>query len=236
MVFILMKTLYESILGSTKTGIIKTIEKWAESHIFSANPQKYLSWKINNDGKIVENDNNNIILGNKDDVVPEFVKFGDISTCFFIDNIDNIKDNQIGVTKNLYILGDKANLSKRKFDVGKICAIKSPIVTLKDTTVNFSISNSNSKLDFTSTNFELPWIKELNTNVWRICLDKTPAEKELLKAIRKANKYETYQAEFSKKINDLFSHLTNVGCIEIKNHTFYHDKTNNFWYYQHFVL
>lgn len=229
-----MKTLYESILGSTKTGIIKSVEKWAESHIFSADPQKYLSWKIDNDGKIVDNNNYNIVLNNKDDVVPEFVKFGDISTCFFIDNIDNIKDNQIGVTKNLYILGEKANLSKRKFDVGQICAIKSPIITLKDTTVNFS--DSNSKLDFTSTNFELPWIKELNTNVWRICLDKTPAEKELLKEIRKAKKSETYQAEFSKKINELFSHLTSSGCIEIKNHSFFHNQTNNFWYYQQFVL
>jgi hypothetical protein len=223
-----MKSLYESILGSTKTGktvFTEKMKEWARENIateFCLTPN--ISSALNSDLRL------------KSDVkeIPEYVKF-DYVNQFFINNLINeITEKQF--PKEINILKFHGNVKKLNVDftlkVNKVisCTAYSKLLEkIEKFDIEFTNPNSidSGNLDLALTSLDIDEIQKINAkNIKNLNILDTPAAKYLLKIAKKFQKSKDVEG-FNEYINKTFSNMQGLSVIILNSRTLIHKRGNN---------
>ena len=188
----LKQRIYESILGSTKTGKNMLAWNWLKDNLNYSSDELEKKMEIDSNGKVVNKGTWNVVLDSIKDTIPDYVQFGEIKTSMYLGNAYNIKDNQLEYVENLYIGADTKKLENRTFNVGsffKINGYEEAFKEIKNLTLNFA--RKIGKISLSLTSIDLKSFNEIHTNAYRIEIEKTPVAEELVKKIRKVQKTAT---------------------------------------------
>ena len=188
----LKQRIYESILGSTKTGKNMLAWNWLKDNLNYSSDELEKKMEIDSNGKVVNKGTWNVVLDSIKDTIPDYVQFGEIKTSMYLGNADKIKDNQLEYVENLYIGADTKKLENRTFNVGsffKINGYEEAFKEIKNLTLNFA--RKIGKISLSLTSIDLKSFNEIHTNAYRIEIEKTPVAEELVKKIRKVQKTAT---------------------------------------------
>ena len=242
-----MKTLYESILGSTKAGKIQVIKNWCEENIlrlsFSGdNPSLY---KINDDGKIIPNYPGNPINLKywNGKPIPSCVKFGDFGKGnFFSDTaLIELKNEQLPENCSVfYISGAIGTIPshriKAQFGI-YINEYPQKLTNIEKLEVECgSINGRKPVIDISYTNVKLEDVLNITVigDIYSLKITKTPAAKELLKIFKKLeskSEPDLNRGFISKELNDMFKNFPELRYIEIGDRTrLEHNPKTDRWY------
>lgn len=242
-----MITLYESILGSTKSGKIQIIKNWCEENIlrlsFSGdNPSLY---KINDDGKIVPNYPGNPINLKywNGKPIPSCVKFGDFGKGnFFSDTaLTELKNEQVPDNCDLfYISGKIGTIPSRRIKAQFGLYINEyPQKLTKIEKLEIECSTKNHRkpiIDISYTNVNLDDVLNITVigDIYNLKITKTPAAKELLKIFKKLESKaepDLNRGFISKELNEMFKNFPELRYIEVGGRTsLEHNPKTDRWY------
>ena len=229
----LKQRIYESILGSTKTGKNMLAWNWLKDNLNYSSDELERKMEIDSNGKIVNKDTWNIVLDSIKDTIPDYVQFGEIKTSMYLGNADKIKDNQLEYVENLYIGADTKKLENRTFNVGsffKINGYEEAFKEIKNLTLNFA--RKIGKISLSLTNIDLKSFNEIHTNAYRIEIEHTPVAQELVKKIRKVQKTATTPEALDEFFKTTLPNIqTSTRFIKLSNRTtIEQNPRNGHWY------
>lgn len=235
-----MKTLYESILGSTKSGKIQLIKDWCEENIAAA-----YTYVINADGKIIpEYPGNPINLKNwNGKSIPSYIKFGDFGKGNFFVNgaLNELKSEQLPDNcAILYINGDIGTIPTRRIKAQfgfSINGFQHKLTNIEILEIECSTKNKRKPIiDLSYTKVNLDDVLNITVigDVYTLKIQKTPAAKELLKIFKKQEKNsepDLYRGFISKELNEMFKNFPELRFIEIGDRTILeHNPKTDCWY------
>ena len=242
-----MKTLYESILGSTKAGKIQVIKNWCEENIlrlsFSGdNPSLY---KINDDGKIIPNYPGNPINLKywNGKPIPSCVKFGDFGEGnFFSDTaLIELKNEQLPDNCSIFYISGKigtipSRRIKAQFGI-YINEYPQKLTNIEKLEIECSSKNNRKPIiDISYTNVKLEDVLNITVigDIYNLKITKTSAAKELLKIFKKLeskSEPDLNRGFISKELNEMFKNFPELRYIEIGDRTrLEHNPKTDRWY------
>ena len=192
-----MKSLYESILGSTKAGKIQVIKDWCYENITcigmpgdDSNP-----YKIDDDGKIIPSYPGNPInlkyWNGKS--IPSYIKFGDFGrgNFFSSDALTELKNEQLPENCSIfYISGRIETIPSRRIKAQFGLNLNDyPIRLKKIEKLEIECSSLNGRkpiIDISRSNVKLSDVLNITVigDIYRLDISNTPAAKELLKKLK----------------------------------------------------
>lgn len=233
-----MKTLYESILGSTKSGKNQLIKEWCEENISSG-------YIINDDGKIVPHyPDNPIILKNwNGKPVPSYIKFGDFGTGSFISacSLNGLKSEQLPDNCSTILISGKigtipSRRIKAQFGLS-LSDFHQKLTNIEKLEIECSSSNFRKPIiDLSLSNVKLSDVLNITVigDIQKIDIVKTPAAKELLKIFKKEeskSEIDFNRGFISKELNEMFKNFPELRYIEVGERTrLEHNPRTDRWY------
>lgn len=242
-----MITLYESILGSTKSGKIQMIKDWCYENITcigmpgdDSNP-----YKIDNNDKIIPSYPGNPInlkyWNGKS--IPSYIKFGDFGKGnFFSDTaLTELKNEQLPENCSvIYISGKIDTIPSRRVKAQfglSLNEYPQKLNKIEPFEIECSSRNGRSPvIDISLSNVKLMDVLNITVigDIYNLKISKTPAAKELLKIFKKQeSKSETdlNRGFISKELNDMFKNFPGLRYIEIGERTrLEHNPKTDKWY------
>ena len=193
-----MKSLYESILSSTRSGAIEMIKKWCEENLnFWKSPglMKSNDFVIQSDGKITNVPNLNIDLRWVKERVPDYIKFGEITENFYVSNaLKYMTQNQLPPkVKLLYISGQLGTIPSFKMECTQGLDISDYPQDLKHIDPIYLECHSTNgatkkpSIDLRLSQIGLEDLKNIHItgDIYDLNIRQTPAAKELHKMMRR---------------------------------------------------
>lgn len=236
-----MKSLYESILSSTKSGYYSLVEDWCKKHLRSLkNGTEEHGWMINpsmkvtnwTDGRSV----NTLHIPSEYDLdIPDYIKFdGNPKGNFMIGQaLNHMKPNQLPeVCEVLYISGYTKTIPSFKMtcisglyinDYNQFLTKIEPIEIKM-----YSILNGNGNIkpiiNLNNTKIDLESMMNIHVTgeVNRLCIQKTPAAETIKKFIQKNRKDKFKRGECKEceqYFNEIFKSLPGLRFIELSDRT-----------------
>jgi hypothetical protein len=214
-----MKTIYESILSSTKTGktaITKEkIEKWIDANI----PYLKNAYEINNDLQICSNYLIRIPEGLTE--IPKYIKFGDVNDIALNCDVNILTKEQFPTSMNTFLISGRANnVIDIKFPLKinnrfSFSAFPHLVKEIKNLEVEFPDTTSKhfKIIDLDTTNIEIKDIKNINAkNITNLYIKDTPAAKKIMRNVNKFIK-DKDNDKLNDYLNDIFSHMPNIENV-----------------------
>jgi hypothetical protein len=214
-----MKTIYESILSSTKTGktaITKEkIEKWIDANI----PYLKNAYEINNDLQICSNCLIRIPEGLTE--IPKYIKFGDVNDIALNCDVNILTKEQFPTSMNTFLISGRANnVIDIKFPLKinnrfSFSAFPHLVKEIKNLEVEFPDTTSKhfKIIDLDTTNIEIKDIKNINAkNITNLYIKDTPAAKKIMRNVNKFIK-DKDNDKLNDYLNDIFSHMPNIENV-----------------------
>lgn len=242
-----MITLYESILGSTKSGKIQMINDWCYENITcigrpgeGSNP-----YKIDNDGKIIPSYPGNPInlkyWNGKH--IPSYIKFGDFGrgSFFSSDALNELKSEQLPDNCAVFYISGKigtipSRRIKAQFGID-INEYHQKLNKIEPFEIECSSLNGRKPvIDISLTNVKLKDVLNITVvgDIYNLKITKTPAAKELLKIFKKQeskSEPDLNRGFISKELNDMFKNFPELRYIEIGERTrLEHNPKTDRWY------
>jgi len=196
-----MISLYESILGSTKSGAQMMIKKWCEENLNFwriSGPMKANDFVIQSDGKVTNAPKLNINLKNVNSKVPDYVKFGEITENFYAGSaLKYMTQEQLPPkVELLYISGQTETIPSFKMECTHGLYINEYPQQLKHIEPIYiechSTNGGNHKpiINLDLSQIELDDLKNIHVTgeIRDLYIKKTPAAKELHKTVKKLDK------------------------------------------------
>lgn len=196
-----MKTLYESILGSTKSGARAMIQKWCEENLDFWRVPGVLrdnDFQILSDGSITNVGRYNLNLKDVHEKVPDYIRFAEITTNFFSDTaLKYMKQEQLPPKVDLlYINGQIETIPTFKMICTHGLYINAYPQYLKHIEPIYiechSTNGGNHKpiINLDLSQIELDDLKNIHVTgeIRDLYIKKTPAAKELHKTVKKLDK------------------------------------------------
>ena len=239
-----MITLYESILGSTKSGKIQMIKDWCDENIMPVASREH-PYIINDDGKIVPDYSGNSIRLYKWDgkPIPSYIKFGDFGKgSFFVgDALNGLKIEQLPENCSLYyISGEVGTIPslriKSQFGF-YVSTFQMKLTKIEKLEIECSTKNNRKPIiDISHTNVKLDDVLNITVigDIYNLKISKTPAAKELLKIFKKLeskSEPDLNRGFISKELNEMFKNFPELRYIEIGERTrLEHNPKTDKWY------
>lgn len=240
-----MKTLYESILGSTKSGKIKLIKNWCDENIITTILSREHPYEINSDDKIVPDyPGNQINLKSWDGKpVPSYIKFGDLGKSnFAISNmINGMKPEQLPENCSVFYISGEVDTIRPiriKAQFGFAINFHRPLLK-KIEKLEIECNTKNNRkpiIDLSNSKVNLENVLNITVigDIYSLKLKKTPAAKELLKIFKKQelkSEPDLNRGFISKELNDMFKNFPELRYIEIGDRTtLEHNPKTDRWY------
>jgi hypothetical protein len=242
-----MKTLYESILGSTKSGKFQMIKDWCDENITcigmpgdDSNP-----YKIDDNGKIIPSYPGNPInlkyWNGKS--IPSYIKFGDFGrgNFFSSDALNELKSEQLPDNCSvIYISGKIDTIPSRRIKAQfglSINEFHQKLTNIEKLEIECSTKNNRKpSIDLTHTNVKLKDILNITVigDIYSLKLIKTPAAKEILKIFKKQeskSEPDLNRGFISKELNEMFKNFPELRYIQIGDRTsLEHNPKTDKWY------
>jgi hypothetical protein len=228
-----MKTLYESILSSTKTGktaITKEkIEKWMDANI----PYLKNAYEINNDLQICSK-KSIIKIPEGITEIPKYIKFGDVDELALNCDVNILTKEQFPTSMNTFLISGRANnVIDIKFPLKinnrfSFSAFPHLVKEIKNLEVEFPELSSNI-IDLSTTNIDIKDINNINSkNLMQLYITDTPAAKKI---IGKVNKFirDKDNDKMNAYLNDIFGHMPKIQIVYISHRTLLRN-VKNVWY------
>jgi hypothetical protein len=243
----IMKTLYESILGSTKSGKIQLIKDWCNENITcigmpgdDSNP-----YKIDNNGKIIPSYPGNPInlkyWNGKS--IPSYIKFGDFGrgNFFSSDALNELKNEQLPENCSVFYISGKIDTipSRRiKAQFGlSINEFHQKLTNIEKLEIECSSKNNRKPvIDISLSNVKLSDVLNITVigDIYNLKISKTPAAKELLKIFKKQeskSEPDLNRGFISKELNEMFKNFPELRYIQIGDRTsLEHNPKTDKWY------
>ena len=242
-----MKTLYESILGTTKAGKIQVIKDWCYKNITcigmpgdDSNP-----YKIEDDGKIIPSyPGNPLNLKYWDGKpIPSCIKFGDFGrgSFFSVDALNELKSEQLPDNCAIFYISGKigtipSRRIKAQFGID-INEYHQKLTNIEKLEIECSSKNNRKPIiDISYTNIKLKDVLNITVigDVYSLKITKTPAAKELLKIFKKLeskSEPDLNRGFVSKELNEMFKNFPELRYIQIGDRTsLEHNQKTDKWY------
>lgn len=235
-----MKTLYESILGSTKSGKMQVIKDWCEENI--AAPYTYI---ITSDEKIIPGyPGNPINLKNwNGKPIPSCIKFGNFGKGNFFpeDALSELKSEQLPDNCSIFYISGKIGTipplrikAQFGFSINDFC---NKLTNIEKLEIECSSLNGRKPIiDLSYTNVKLSDVMNIYVigDIYKLNITKTPAAKELLKIFNKQEKISEIDLNrgfISKELNEIFKNFPELRFIQVSERKTieYNQKTDR-WY------
>lgn len=239
-----MKTLYESILGSTKSGKIQLIKDWCEENLLGTSFSAPL-YIINDENKIVPGyPGNSINLKSwNGKPIPSCVKFGDFGKGnFFSDTaLTELKNEQLPENCSaFYISGKIGTIPSRRIKAQFGLSLNEyPQKLNKIEELEIECSSINGRkpvIDISYSNVKLSDVLNITVigDIYRLDISNTPAAKELLKIFKKQeskSEPDLNRGFISKELNDMFKNFPELRYITVSSRTsIEHNQKTDRWY------
>jgi hypothetical protein len=242
-----MKSLYESILGSTKSGKIQMIKDWCDENITcigmpgdDSNP-----YKIDNNGMIIPSYPGNPInlkyWNGKS--IPSYIKFGDFGrgNFFSSDALNELKSEQLPDNCSVfYISGKIGTIPSRRIKAQfglSINEFHQKLMNIGKLEIECSSINGRKPvIDISLSNVKLSDVLNITVigDIYSLKITKTPAAKELLKIFKKQeskSEPDLNRGFISKELNEMFKNFPELRYIEIGERTsIEHNQKTDKWY------
>lgn len=242
-----MRTLYESILGSTKSGKFQMIKDWCDENITcigmpgdDSNP-----YKLDNDGKIIPSYPGNPInlkyWNGKS--IPSYIKFGDFGKGnFFSDTaLTELKNEQLPENCSvIYISGKIGTVPSRRIKAQFGLSLNEyPQKLNKIEPFEIECSSLNGRkpvINISLSNVKLSDVLNITVigDIYRLDISNTPAAKELLKIFKKQeskSEPDLNRGFISKELNEMFKNFPELRYIQIGDRTsLEHNPKTDKWY------
>ena len=242
-----MKTLYESILGSTKAGKIQVIKDWCEENLtgISLPGDDSKSYKIDNDGKIIPSYPGNPINLKywNGKPIPSCVKFGDFGkgNFFLSDALNELKSEQLPDNCAIfYISGKIGTIPSRRIKAQfglYINEYPQKLTNIEKLEIECSSKNNRKPIiDISLSNVKLSDVLNITVigDIYNLKITKTPAAKELLKIFKKLeskSELDLNRGFVSEELNEMFKNFPELRYIEIGERTrLEHNPKTDKWY------
>jgi hypothetical protein len=242
-----MKSLYESILGSTKSGKIQMIKDWCDENITCIGMPGDGSnhYKIDDDGKIIPSYPGNPInlkyWNGKS--IPSYIKFGDFGrgNFFSADALNELKSEQLPDNCSVfYISGKIGTIPSRRIKAQFGLSLNEyPQKLNKIEEFEIECSSLNGRkpiIDISLSNVKLSDVLNITVigDIYNLKISKTPAAKELLKIFKKQeskSEPDLNRGFISKELNEMFKNFPELRYIEIGERTrLEHNPKTDKWY------
>lgn len=242
-----MKSLYESILGSTKSGKIQMIKDWCDENITcigmpgdDSNP-----YKIDDDGKIIPSYPGNPInlkyWNGKS--IPSCIKFGDFGrgSFFSADALNELKSEQLPDNCSVFYISGKigtipSRRIKAQFGID-INEYHQKLTNIEKLEIECSSKNNRKPtVDIAYTNVKLNDVLNITVigDIYRLDISNTPAAKELLKIFKKQeskSEPDLNRGFISKELNEMFKNFPELRYITVSSRTsIEHNQKTDRWY------
>lgn len=239
-----MKTLYESILGSTKSGKNQLIKDWCEENILDLGSDSP-NYIINDDGKIVPGYSGNPInLKNwNGKPIPSYVKFGDFGDGYFFSDtaLSELKNEQLPENCSVFFISGKiGTIPSRKIKARfglRLNTFPQKLTNIEKLEIecNYSIARK-PVIDISLSNVKLKDVLNITVvgDIYKLDIKNTPAAKELLKIFKKQeskSEPDLNRGFISKELNEMFKNFPELRFIAISSRTsIEHNPKNDKWY------
>lgn len=242
-----MKSLYESILGSTKAGKIQVIKDWCYENITcigmpgdDSNP-----YKIEDDGKIIPSYPGNPInlkyWNGKS--IPSCIKFGDFGrgSFFSADALTELKNEQLPDNCSvIYISGKIGTIPSRRIKAQFGLSLNEyPQMLNKIEPFEIECSSLNGRkpsIDISVSNVKLKDVLNITVigDIYKLDISNTPAAKELIKIFKKQeskSELDLNRGFISKELNEMFKNFPELRYITVSSRTsIEHNQKTDRWY------
>lgn len=242
-----MITLYESILGSTKSGKIQMIKDWCDENLTAVSlpGDNSLPYKLDNNDKIIPSYPGNPInlkYWNKKPI-PSYIKFGDFGKGnFFSDTaLAELKNEQLPENCSvIYISGKIETIPSRQIKAQfglNLNEYPQKLNKIEPFEIECSSRNGRSPIiDISLSNVKLKDVLNITVigDIYSLKISKTPAAKELLKIFKKQeskSEPDLNRGFISKELNEMFKNFPGLRYIEIGERTrLEHNPKTDRWY------
>ena len=235
-----MKTLYESILSSTKSGVKSLIKEWCDENIGVAYP-----YIINDEGKIIPGYPGNPInlKAWNGKPIPNCVKFGDFGKGnFFSDTaLIELKNEQLPENCSVFYISGKigtipSRRIKAQFGI-YINEYPQKLTNIEKLEIECSSKNNRKPIiDISLSNVKLDDVLNITVigDIYNLKIIKTPAAKELLKIFKKLeskSEPDLNRGFISNELNKMFKNFPELRYIEVGERTrLEHNPKTDKWY------
>lgn len=242
-----MISLYESILGSTKSGKIQMIKDWCEENLTSISlpGDNSLPYKLDNNDKIIPSyPGNSINLKYwNDKPIPSYIKFGDFGKGnFFSDTaLTELKNEQLPDNCSvIYISGKIGTISSHRIKAQfglYINEYPQELTNIEKLEIECSSKNDRKPIiDISLSNVKLKDVLNITVigDIYNLKISRTPAAKELLKIFKKLeskSELDINRGFISKELNEMFKNFPELRYIETSDRTrLEHNPKTDRWY------
>ena len=242
-----MKTLYESILGSTKSGKFQMIKDWCDENITcigmpgdDSNP-----YKLDNDGKIIPSYPGNPINLKywNEKPIPSYIKFGDFGKGnFFSDTaLAELKNEQLPENCSVFFISGKigtipSRRIKAQFGLS-LNEYPQKLTNIEKLEIECSSLNGRKpSIDISLSNVKLKDVLNITVigDIYRLDISNTPAAKELLKIFKKQeskSEPDLNRGFISNELNEMFKNFPELRFISVSSRTsLEHNPKTDRWY------
>jgi hypothetical protein len=242
-----MKSLYESILGSTKSGKIQLIKDWCEENLTSISlpGDNSVPYKLDSNDRIIPSYPGNPInlkyWGGRS--IPSCVKFGDFGKGnFFSDTaLTELKNEQLPENCSvIYISGKIGTIPSRRIKAQFGLSLNEyPQKLNKIEEFEIECSSLNGRkpvIDISLSNVKLSDVLNITVigDIYRLDISNTPAAKELLKIFKKQeskSEPDLNRGFISKELNEMFKNFPELRYITVSSRTsIEHNQKTDRWY------
>lgn len=205
-----MKSLYESILSSTKSGVPVIIKKWCEENLDFGNANgitRPSTFVIQNDRRITNAPKLNLNLTNVNEKIPDYIKFGEMTESFFVGTALKYmtKEQLPPKVKLLYIGGQTETIPSFKMECTQGLYINDYPQDLKHIEPIYiechSTNGGHRKpiINLGFTQIKLEDLKNIHVtgDIYELDIKKTPAAQEIHKTVKNMEKEAERKGYFS---------------------------------------
>lgn len=242
-----MITLYESILGSTKSGKIQIMKDWCDENLtflsFPGDGSK--PYEIDGNGKIIPSYPGNPLnlkyWNGKS--IPSCVKFGDLGKGnFFSDTaLTELKNEQLPENCSVfYISGKLGTIPSRRIKAQfglSLNEYPQKLTNIEKLEIECSTKNNRKPvIDISLSNVKLDDVLNITVigDIYNLKITKTPAAKELLKIFKKLeskSEPDLNRGFISNELNEMFKNFPELRYIEVGERTsLEHNPKTDRWY------
>lgn len=248
-----MKSLYESILGSTKSGAYSLIQKWCDEHLSRKSwDERETGYMITPDMRISNWTNGKSVNqlhvdSSYDERVPDYIKFSkELPGAFFVGQmLNNMKEDQLPKkTTQLYISGKTKNIPSFKMECTHGFSVNDYAQELEH--INpielemHTVGHHKPIIGLDNTKIEMTDLKNIKVigDVDRLKIQNTPAANEIIKEIKKlekkhgkVDKHSGEQPPYAEYLDQIFDNFPSLRYVELAGRTsLEHNPRTMLWY------